>query len=148
MTPDDGFPIRPLRDWVCIEPLEYRHPVLAVVGIRLTKGIVRAVGPGRRLKRKVRFLKNPDRVEDGYTWFEDGLETGKIRPVSVQIGDCVEYAASDRRRGGTKFLFDGVEYIMVPEQSIIALDPHADPSDGMLEHKAAGFDKQGRFIAE
>lgn len=122
--------LKPLRDWVCIRPLEYTHEFLYVTGIMLRKGEVIAVGPGRRLRRKMPYRKNPERVDE-VTWFEDGQETGKIRPLRVKVGDFVEFGW----RSGTEFFLKGEKLIMVPEQSCYGItDSRAD--QGILEPKS------------
>ena len=123
--------------------MEYRHAFLEVVGIKLSKGTVVAVGPGRRLRRRVRYAGL-----GGDTHFEDGPETGKVRPVHIKIGQCVEYALSERRKGGTTFRHKGETLIMIPEQSIIAIDNDADRSDAILEQRPAGYDKSGNYVAD
>jgi hypothetical protein len=140
-------PVRPLRDWICVRPLEYKHPILYVQGITLSRGIVVAVGPGRRMRRMVRYLKNPERWTDGYTYFADGAETGKIRPVQVKVGDCVEYSASDRRRGGTAFELEGQKLLMIPEQSVLGIDTSASTHEAILSQRAAGYDRHGNYLA-
>lgn len=126
--------IKPLRDWVCIKPIRYQHAYLFVAGIQLRKGTVVAVGPGRRCRRKVAYRKNPERIDE-VTWFEDGPETGFIRPMRVDVGDCVEFGW----RAGTEFEFGGEKLLMVPEQSIYGLtDARADM--GFLEPQSMAVD--------
>jgi co-chaperonin GroES (HSP10) len=108
--------LRPLRDLVAIRPLEYKHPVLEVIGIELRKGCVVAVGPGRRMRRKVAY-KNHEQNSDAKAYFEDGDETGRTRPMRVKVGDIVEYGF----RGGVPFRFGREELIMVREQSIYGI---------------------------
>lgn len=138
--------VRPLRDWICVRPLEYKHEFLYVAGIKLSKGVVIAVGPGRRMRRKVRYLKNPERYSDGYRYFEDGPETGKVRPMQIKVGDCVEYAASARRKGGTEFTLEGETLLMIPEQSVIGIDDDASTSTAILAQQAAGYDRNGNYL--
>ena len=119
--------LRPLRDFVCIKPIPYKHSFLYVAGILLRKGEVIAVGPGRRMRRKLPYRKNPERVDE-VTWFEDGQETGLIRPMRVKVGDCVEFGW----RSGTEFELDGETYLMIPEQSCYwKTDARAD--EGIME---------------
>jgi co-chaperonin GroES (HSP10) len=108
--------IRPLRDWVCIRPFVFEHPILYVKGIDLRKGRIVAVGPGRRIRRKVAF-KNHEENSDKVIYFEDGPETGKIRPMRVKAGDVVEYSF----RGTVPFELGREELLMIPEQSIYGL---------------------------
>lgn len=124
--------LRPLRDRVLIRPFEYNHPLLYVAGITLHKGEILAVGPGRRMRRKVPFRKMPG-VEAGAVWVEDGEETGKVRPMRVKVGDIVEYSF----RGIFEFRFEGEKYVMVPEQSIYAIDPNGSRHEAVLEPRSA-----------
>ncbi len=112
--------LRPLRDWVVVRPFEYKHPLLFVRGIEMRKGVVIAVGPGRRMRRKVAY-KNHEQNSGSPVYFEDGPETGKVRPMRVKPGDFVEYGF----RNTVPFKFGRIgreeEFIMIPEQSIYGL---------------------------
>lgn len=123
---------RPLRDRVLVKPFEFEHPLLYVDGIKLHKGEVIAVGPGRRMRRKVPFRKMPG-VEAGAVWVEDGDETGKVRPMRVKPGDVVEYSF----RGTFEFRFEGEKYVMVPEQSIYGIDPSRSKHVAVLEPRSS-----------
>jgi co-chaperonin GroES (HSP10) len=108
--------VRPLRDWVAIRQFDYEHPVLYVAGMELHKGRIVAVGPGRRMRRKVAY-RNHAENSDRITWFEDGPESGKVRPMRVKEGDIVEFGF----RNVVPFRLGREELIMVPEQSIYGL---------------------------
>jgi co-chaperonin GroES (HSP10) len=108
--------IKPLRDWVCIRPFSYEHPTLHVIGMTLHKGRVVAVGPGRRMRRKVAF-KNHEENSDKVIFFEDGPEFGKTRAMRIKEGDVVEYSF----RAGVPFQLGREELLMIPEQSIYGL---------------------------
>lgn len=108
--------LRPLRDLVVVRPFTYEHPVLAVIGIELHKGRVVAVGPGRRMRRKVAYRRH-EHNSDQIQWFEDGSELGKVRPMRVKEGDIVEYGF----RSGIPFKFGREELVILPEQSIYGL---------------------------
>lgn len=134
--------IRPLRDLVIIKPIEYAHPTLYVAGIELRKGIVVAVGPGRRVKRKIPWTIPSEAyaegkvVNPGKTFFvEDGAETGKIRPMSVKAGDVVEYGFRDV----FAFELDGVKLIRVKEDNIYGTTD-ARTDSGLLEPCSAAID--------
>lgn len=126
--------IVPLRDFVCIAPIEYQHSFLYIAGILLRKGTVIAVGPGRRLRRKLPYRRNPDRVDE-VTWFEDGQETGSIRPLRVKVGDVVEFGW----RAGTEFILAGQKLLMIPEQSCYGLTTAAADS-GIMEPSSMAVD--------
>jgi len=126
--------IRPLRDLVCIRPIKYQHKVLYVDGIQMRKGHVIAVGPGRRIRRKLPYRKNPERMDE-VTWFEDGQETGKIRPMRVKIGNCVEFGW----RAGREFTFKGENLVMIPEQSCYCLTDEA-ADEGIFEPQSMAID--------
>lgn len=130
--------LRPLRDRVFVSKLEYKHPILAVVGITIEKGLVIATGPGRRMRRKTRF----DGPQGKCLWFEDGDETGKIRPMKVFVGQCIEFSP----RGGIDFEVDGVPLLCVWEQSIYGVSSDS-ASDALLWSKPGGYDRQGNFMS-
>jgi co-chaperonin GroES (HSP10) len=85
-----GKRTRVLRDRVLVKILPYVHPTLATPGIEINKGVVIAVGYGRRQRRKVAFKQEisegpPVLSADGRVmkfaksklsgktlWFEDG----------------------------------------------------------------------------
>lgn len=126
--------IVPLRDFVCIAPIEYQHSFLYIAGILLRKGAVIAVGPGRRLRRKLPYRRNPERVDE-VTWFEDGQETGSIRPLRVKVGDVVEFGW----RAGTEFTLAGQKLLMIPEQSCYGLTTAAADT-GIMEPSSMAVD--------
>lgn len=129
-----GLRVRPLRDWVCIKPIEYKHSFLHVEGVQMRKGHVVAVGPGRRIRRKLPYRKNPERMDE-VTWFEDGPETGKIRALRVCITDVVEFGW----RAGREFTLDGEKLVMVPEQSCYCLTDEAT-DEGIFEPQSMSVD--------
>lgn len=131
--------IRPLRDLVALKPLEFRHPTLYVAGIELRKGIVVAVGPGRRMRRKVFYPAKPGQPRG--VWLEDGLETGKIRPMRVRADDCVEFGF----RNVTRVTVDGEDFVIVREQNIYGTSD-ASQSQALLEPQPAGYDRSGNFV--
>lgn len=124
--------IKPLRDRVLIKPFEYQHPLLFVAGMKLNRGEVIAVGPGRRMQRLVPFRKMPGSTA-GAVWVEDGAETGKVRPMRVKVGDVVEYSF----RGTFEFRYEGEKYVMVPEQSIYGIDPTGSKHVAVFEPRSA-----------
>lgn len=135
--------IRPLRDRVAIKPIEYKHSVLYVAGIELRKGIVVAVGPGRRIRRRIPWRIPSDAphvvgqsVNPGQTFFvEDGAETGKVNPMSVQVGDIVEYGFRDV----FPFTLDGESFLMIKEKNIYGTtDARAD--SGVMEPASTPID--------
>jgi Mor family transcriptional regulator len=83
--------VRVLRDRVLLKPLSYLHPVLLTPGIEVQKGVIIAVGYGRRERRKVAF-KQLEGYRGRTLYFEDGDETGRIKPMQVRIGDVVEFS--------------------------------------------------------
>jgi len=126
--------IKPLRDLICVRPIEYQHAFLYVAGIRLRKGTVIAVGPGRRMRRKLPYRKNPERADE-VTWFEDGPEVGVIRPMRVKVGDVIEFGW----RSGVEFEYEGATLLVIPEQSAYWLsDSRADV--GILEPQSMSVD--------
>src|SRR5271157_294141 len=106
---DVGKRTRVLRDRVLVKVLPYVHPTLETPGIEINKGVVMAVGYGRRQRRKTTFKQSIDagvpviqngkvmkfaksRLSDRTLWFEDGEETGMIIPMQVNPGDVVEFS--------------------------------------------------------
>jgi co-chaperonin GroES (HSP10) len=57
-----GQRVRVLRDRVLVKVLPYVHPTLETPGIEVNKGVVIAVGYGRRQRRKVAFKQE---ISDG-----------------------------------------------------------------------------------
>jgi co-chaperonin GroES (HSP10) len=132
--------LRPLQDRLVVKRIEYQHPILAVVGVVLHKGVVVAAGPGRRRKKMTRFDGMPGRPP---SWFEDGGETGKFTPMDVKVGDVVEFSP----RQQTEFEFEGEQYVMVWRKSCYGIDPTASQSSAMLWQQSAGFDRKGNFMS-
>lgn len=133
--------MRPLRDRVLVRPIEYKHPTLFVAGIELRKGEVVAVGPGRRLKRRIPWMMPSDgapgqSVTPGQTFYvEDGLETGKIAPVPVKVGDVVEYGFRDC----FPVFWEGEKLLMIWSKNIYGTTDKRSDS-GMLEAVSAAID--------
>ena len=126
--------IRPLRDNVVIRRLDYKHDFLYVAGQKLSKGVIVATGPGRRMRRKSRFDKFPGK-EEGSIWFEDGEETGVIRPMRVKIGDVGEFG----HRGITEVDVAGQTLLVLGEQSCYGLTD-ASQAQALFGQQSAGFD--------
>jgi co-chaperonin GroES (HSP10) len=132
--------LRLLRDRVLISRFAYNHPLLAVVGVQLQKGRVVAVGPGRRVKRKVRFRLNDKDAQALY--FEDGEETGKVRPVRVKVGDIVEFSP----RNQVELNWEGEPYVMIWDSAIYGTTDEST-SAALLWQQSAGHDRQGNYLS-
>ncbi len=134
---DSRLRIKPLRDRVLLRPIEFKHSILFVAGIELRKGEVVAVGPGRRLKRKIPWMMPDDAapgqsVNPGQTfWVEDGPETGKIAPMSVKVGDVVDFGFRDV----FPVKHEGEELLMVWQKNIYGLS-----GGDLLEAESAAID--------
>ena len=160
--------IRVLRDRVLVKPLSYVHPILATPGIEIQKGVVIAVGYGRRQRRKVEFKQNigdgpPVLGPDGKTvmkfghsklsgktlYFEDGDETGKIIPMQVKPGDVVEFSF----RNLTIVDFDRVGFpgigplVFIWQKSIYSIDPDESLNECLLWQQSAGYDRNGNWMS-
>lgn len=91
--------IKPLHDYVLIEPLEKEERTAGGIYLpesakeKPTIGIVRAVGPGRSDK------------------------SGKIIKITVKVGDKVYY----KKWGGTEIKVKGIEWLLVEEKDILAI---------------------------
>jgi co-chaperonin GroES (HSP10) len=136
--------VRPLRDRVLIQRLDYQHPTLAVVGVTLEKGVVVAIGYGRRLRRKVRFNHSMNQLNtERAIFFEDGGELGKIRPMRVKVGDVVEFSP----RNYIEWDFMGERLLWVWENAIYGIDPLASKSKALLWQQSAGYDRKGNYLS-
>lgn len=158
---------RVLRDRVLIKPLPYVHPVLLTPGVEIQKGVVVAVGYGRRQRRKVAFKQEisegpPVLSSDGKVmkfaksklsgkelWFEDGAETGQIIPMDVHPGDVVEFSF----RNITIVDFDRVgfpgigELLFVWRKAIYSIDPDESLNECLMWQQSAGYDRKGNFMS-
>lgn len=133
--------MRPLRDRVLVRPIKYEHSTLFVAGIELRKGEVVAVGPGRRLKRRIPWMMPSDgspgqSFTPGQTFYvEDGPETGKVAPMSVKVGDVVEYGFRDC----FPVLWEGERLLMIWSKNIYGTT-NARTDEGILEAVSAAID--------
>jgi co-chaperonin GroES (HSP10) len=131
-----------LRDRVLVERLEYKHPVLAVVGIVLQKGRVVNVGYGRRKRRLVRFEKMPG-MSAGSLYFEDGEETGVVMPMKVKVGDIVEFSPRDQ----FEFSYGGKDYLVLKQNSIYGTSNDSADHEALLWQQSGGYDREGHFMS-
>lgn len=133
--------IRPIQDRVFIKRFEYQHPILAVVGVKLEKGVVIAVGPGKPRRRKNLFRHGIDGQRD--LWFEDGDERNAPRhPMPVKVGDCVEFSP----RGQIETEIDGEKLVVIRAGSIYGTT-NDSKSEAMLWQESAGYDRNGNFMS-
>jgi hypothetical protein len=160
--------VRVLRDRVLVKPLSYVHPILATPGVEIQKGVVIAVGYGRRQRRKVAFKQSlsdgapvlgPDgktvmkfgksKLTDKTLYFEDGAETGHIIPMQVRPGDVVEFSFRnleivDFDRVG----FSGIgPLVFVWQKAIYSIDPDESLNECLLWQQSAGYDRNGNFMS-
>jgi hypothetical protein len=156
-----------LRDRVLVKPLSYVHPLLLTPGIEIQKGVVIAVGYGRRQRRKTPFRQAMDdgapvlgpggkvmkfaksKLSDRTLWFEDGEETGEIIPMQVRPGDVVEFSF----RNLTIVDFDRVgfpgigELVFVWQKAIYSVDPDESLNECLMWQQSAGYDRKGNFMS-
>lgn len=91
--------IRPLSDYLLIEPLEKETTLPSGIVIPDTakekpqEGKIVAVGPGKK------------------------DENGKVIPLELKVGDIVMY----KKWGGTEVKVDGKELLLVREEDVLAL---------------------------
>lgn len=133
--------IRPLDDRVLVSRFQYQHPILAVVGVKLEKGVVVAAGPGKQRRRKQRFKLGPDA---GFrdVFFEDGdLRNAPRHPMPVKVGDVVEFSP----RGQTEVEIDGEALVVIRAGSIYGTTSDSK-SEAMLWQESAGYDRNGNFL--
>jgi hypothetical protein len=141
---------RVLRDRVLVKILPYIHPVLATPTITVQKGVVIAVGYGRRVRKKVAFEQNMPGQKAGRTlYFEDGPETGVILPMQVKVGDVVEFSFRnltpvDFDRIG----FEGIgELVFVWQNAIYSVDPDESLNECLMWQQSAGYDRNGAWMS-
>lgn len=157
-----------LRDRLLVKILPYVHPVLATPGVEVNKGVVIAVGYGRRQRRLVEFKQAlgggppvlgpdgktpmkfaPSRLNSRTLYFEDGDETGRIIPLQVKPGDVIEFGPRnitlvDFDRVG----FPGIGHLaFVWQAAVYSIDPDESLSECLLWQTSAGHDRQGNFMS-
>jgi hypothetical protein len=157
-----------LRDRVLVKPLNYVHPILATPGVEIQKGVVIAVGYGRRQRRKVEFKQSlgdgppivgpdgktvmkfgPSKLATRKLYFEDGAETGRIIPMTVKPGDVVEFSFRDIEivdfdRCG----FPGIGPLaFVWQKAIYSIDPDESLNECLLWQQSAGHDRNGNWMS-
>lgn len=136
--------VRPLQDRVLIQRLEYEHPILAITGITLQKGVVVAVGPGKRKKRKIRFdLLEGHLSTSRALYFEDGGETGRLHPMYVEIGDIVEFSP----RNQVEWEYEGEKFVWVRHGGIYGTSNDSKPHEALLWQASAGTDRHGNYLS-
>jgi hypothetical protein len=160
---------RVLRDRVLVKPVPYIHPILATPGVEIQKGVVIAVGYGRRQRRKVEFKQTlggdsaPIIGPDGKTvmkfghsklssrklFFEDGAETGLIIPMQVKPGDVVEFSFRGIDiRDFDRLGFEGVgQLAFIWQNAIYSIDPDESLDECLLWQQSAGYDRNGNWMS-
>lgn len=140
---------RVLRDRVIVKRFEYQNKAgLITIGVKLEKGVIVAVGPGRRTKRLIAMKQNE--VGGGREiMFEDGAETGAVRPLTVHIGDVVEFSPRNYQElDFDKLGCPGAGMLLVIwAEAIMLRDPTESKGDAMLFQQSAGFDRKGNFLS-
>jgi co-chaperonin GroES (HSP10) len=136
---DIGSRLRVLRDRVIVKRFEYQNPHIAVTGIVLQKGLIVAVGYGRRVRRKVRFEQG---TGGKVLYFEDGEETGKILPMKVRVGQVVEFSY----RNQWEFALEGEKFVQIWQNAIYGVS-NDSRSEALLFQQSAGFDRDGNFMS-
>jgi hypothetical protein len=140
---------------------------LLTPGIEICKGVVIAVGYGRRQRRKTAFKQEmdggapvlgsggrvmkfaPSKLSGRTLWFEDGAETGAIVPMDVVPGDVIEYGF----RNLTPVDFDRVGFPGIGElwfvwrKSVYSIDPDESLNECLLWQQSAGYDRHGNFMS-
>lgn len=159
---------RVLRDRLLVKILPYVHPILATPGVEVNKGVVIAVGYGRRQRRKVEFRQSvndgapvfaadgktimrfaPSKLSERALYFEDGDETGAIIPMQVKPGDVIEFGFRnitlvDFDRVG----FPGIGHLaFVWQAAVYSIDPDESLNECLLWQQSAGYDKDGNYMS-
>lgn len=139
-----------MRDRILVMPLEYKNTVLWTPQIQLQKGLIIAVGYGRRRRRKVRFDQMEGHLNTQRSfYFEDGEETGVIRPMRVKVGQVVEFSP----RNFTEVDFDRYGFpgagklLFVWENAVMSIDPKESQSEALMWKQSAGYDRDGNFMS-
>jgi hypothetical protein len=139
-----------LRDRILVMPLEYKSTALWTPHIPLQKGLIIAVGYGRRRRRKVRFDQMEGHLNTQRSFFfEDGDETGAVRPMRVKVGQVVEFSP----RNFTEVDFDRVGFpgagklLVVWENAVMSIDPKESQSEALMWKQSAGYDRNGNFMS-
>lgn len=134
--------VKPREDYVLVQRLEYEHPVLAVVGVTLQKGIVVSTGPGKRKRKKVRFdLLEGHLSSTRSLYFEDGAETGGLHDMPVAVGDVVEFSP----RNQIEWEYNGEKLVWIKASAIYGTT-NDSRSEALLWQQSAGTDRNGNFL--
>jgi len=134
--------VRPLSNYLLVQRLDYEHPFLAVVGITLHKGVVVATGPGQRVRRKVRFnLCESQLSTQRALYFEDGDETGAVRPMQYKVGDIVEFSP----RNQIEWEFMGEKLLFIRSKACYGTSSE-EADKGLMWQQSAGYDKNGNWL--
>ena len=162
-----GQRVRVLRDRVLVKVLPYVHPTLETPGIEVNKGVVVAVGYGRRQRRKVAFKQE---ISDGppvlgpggkvmqfaksklsgkTLYFEDGPETGAIIPMQVKPGDVVEFSFRNITLVDfDKCGFPGIGHLaFIWQKAIYSVDPDESLNECLMWQQSAGYDRHGNYMS-
>jgi len=121
--------IKPLHDWICVKNVEYKHPIFYVHGAATHKGIVVAVGPGKRIRK---WLEVKDPVTGKPFRARVGAERNAREPMDIVPGDVIEYS----NNGWEKREIDGTEYVFVRQGSVIGFTDLED-KQGFQGHVGA-----------
>lgn len=145
-----GRRTRVLADRVLVKPLAFVHPVLLTPGIEVQKGVVIAVGPGRRRRQLVAFKQMEGHI--GRTlYFEDGPEKVPEQTLRMQVkpGDVVEFSF----RNVTIVDFDRIGFpgigdlVFVWQKAIYCVDPDESLNECLMWQQSAGYDRKGNFMS-
>jgi co-chaperonin GroES (HSP10) len=125
---------KPQSDYILIKPIERKlSSTLAIIAEpEYSRGLVVAVGPGERMKRK------------------NGTETGFIRPCGVKVGDFITYGLDWIY---PKYEENGVEYRILQDKDVLfisdreSVDIHNSLSDEQIKELIASHNKELRYAA-
>lgn len=126
--------VRPTGERVLWYRQEFKHPVLELPAIKTNRGWVLAIGPGKRLRRRIKVQIAPNQFHEANI----GADTGKVRPMTVQPGDFLEFS----RYGQTEFVQDGITFVLSAEDSVMG---YAEENDqGAIFSRPAGWDEEDK----
>jgi hypothetical protein len=157
-----------LLDRILVKILPYVHPTLVTPGIEIHKGVVIAVGYGRRQRRKTPFhqamnegppVLSPDgktvmkfsksKLTERTLWFEDGPETGAIIPMDIAPGEVIEFSFRNITLiDMDKVGFPGIgDLAVVWRKAVYSIDPDESLNECLMWQQSAGYDRKGNFMS-
>lgn len=108
--------IRPLRDWMVIEPLPVAHSSILVVleDMKPTRGLVKAIGPGCYPKK----YDHPDKHKRTKMW-----DSKHFLPTQIKVGDIVDLGGREiKGYAFQSFLWGDKPHLMCREPDVCGVE--------------------------